>query len=456
MDFGVYPPEINSGRMYAGPGSGPLLAAAQAWTALADELYAAAGAYQSVVSGLTAELWTGPASAAMMAAAVPLAEWLSSTAAQAEETASRAIAAAAAYETAYALTVPPPVIAANRSLLATLVATNFVGQNTPAIAATETQYAEMWAQDAVAMYTYASSSAAATVLTPLASPRQSSSPGASADQAAAVSQAVSTPVGNTQRTLSAVPSALQSLTTAAQSTSSSSSLDNLSNLITVFLGVPANILGLSASFPLAILAGPVDLPFNIIGAGSGFHSDGIVSGWAGVEPWPGVGPAPVKEFPAPLTNLSPGTLPTLSVNLGTSDAVGGLSVPSAWTAAAPEIRPLAVALPVSAIDPAVAAPMEAGSGTTLSDLGLAGMTGRAMAGPSSGAGSSGGMVTGSPVPTRIGNPAAPADGNEVAHPRPRIVVTGIAAKIREITKLRDEGELTEQDYTELKHRLLGC
>ena len=60
------------------------------------------------------------------------------------------------------MTVPPPVIAANRSLLAALVATNFFGQNTPAIAATEIQYAEMWAQDAVAMYGYAASSASAT------------------------------------------------------------------------------------------------------------------------------------------------------------------------------------------------------------------------------------------------------------------------------------------------------
>ncbi len=31
MDFGALPPEINSGRMYCGPGSGPMLAAAAAW-----------------------------------------------------------------------------------------------------------------------------------------------------------------------------------------------------------------------------------------------------------------------------------------------------------------------------------------------------------------------------------------------------------------------------------------
>ena len=116
-------------------------------------------------------------------------EWLSATAAQAEQSASQAHAAAAGYEAAFAMTVPPAEIAANRSLLAVLVATNFLGMNTPAIAATEAQYAEMWAQDAVAMYGYAGSSAAATVLTPFSSPHQNTDPGATSGQAAAVGQA---------------------------------------------------------------------------------------------------------------------------------------------------------------------------------------------------------------------------------------------------------------------------
>jgi PPE-repeat protein len=454
MDFGIYPPEINSGRMYAGPGSGPLLAAARAWAALADELYAAAGAYQSVVSGLSAEVWTGPASASMAAAAGPFVQWLSGTAAQAAETATRAIAAVAAYETAYAMTVPPPVIAANRSLLAALVATNFFGQNTAAIAATEAQYAEMWAQDAAAMYTYAGSSAATSVLTAFASPRQNINPGGQAAQTTAVTQATSTSAGNAQQTLAAVPEALQRLAAPVQSTSSSSFLDNLSNFITVFLSAPASVAGLLSDLPLAIVAGPVDLPFGIGGTLTGLHADEIVSGWEGVAPWPDTGQGPVQEFPAPLLDLPSGTVPTFSAGLGNSGTVGALSVPSAWTTAAPEIRPLAMALPVTCVDPAVAAPLEAGSSTTLSDLGLAGMTGRAMAGPSSSGGSTGGTTTGAPVTTRIGNPPAPGDG-DVGHPRPRIVVTGIALKIREITKLRDEGELTEEDYTELKTRLLG-
>ena len=60
--------------------------------------------------------------------------------------AAQARAAAAAFETAFAATVPPPVVDANRSELATLVATNVFGQNTPAIAATEAQYSRMWAR----------------------------------------------------------------------------------------------------------------------------------------------------------------------------------------------------------------------------------------------------------------------------------------------------------------------
>jgi hypothetical protein len=63
MDFGALPPEINSARMYSGPGSAPLLAAASAWTGLAAELHSAAVSYASVVSALAGDMWLGPASA---------------------------------------------------------------------------------------------------------------------------------------------------------------------------------------------------------------------------------------------------------------------------------------------------------------------------------------------------------------------------------------------------------
>ena len=166
MDFALLPPEINSARMYDGPGSGPMLAAAAAWDGLGAELHSTATAYGSVISELSAGPWLGGASAAMTAAAAPYVAWMRSTASQAEQTAIQAKAAAAAYEVTFAAMVPPPVIAANRALLQALVATNLFGQNTPAIAATETLYAEMWAQDATAMYGYAGTSASASTLTP--------------------------------------------------------------------------------------------------------------------------------------------------------------------------------------------------------------------------------------------------------------------------------------------------
>ncbi|MGN6336373.1 PPE domain-containing protein, partial [Mycobacterium sp.] len=52
FDFAALPPEINSGRMYAGPGSGPMMAAAAAWDEIAAELGVAASSYNSVVTEL--------------------------------------------------------------------------------------------------------------------------------------------------------------------------------------------------------------------------------------------------------------------------------------------------------------------------------------------------------------------------------------------------------------------
>ncbi|MEZ0353860.1 PPE family protein [Mycobacterium sp. pR1184] len=188
MDFGLLMPEINSARMYAGPGSGPLLAAAAAWGELAAQLESAASGYLSEVSGLTGQTWFGPSSMRMAAAAAPYVAWLQAAAAQAAQTSAQAYAAAAAYEAAFAMTVPPPVIAANRAQLMALVATNFFGQNTPAIAATEAQYMQMWVQDATAMYTYAADATAASTLTSYDEPPQTTNQAGQADQGRAMAQ----------------------------------------------------------------------------------------------------------------------------------------------------------------------------------------------------------------------------------------------------------------------------
>ena len=90
MDFGVLPPEVNSGLMYAGAGSGPMVAAAAAWDGWAAELSSAATSYRAVVSELTGQSWLGPSSATMAASAAPYVAWMDTTAAQAEQTASQA------------------------------------------------------------------------------------------------------------------------------------------------------------------------------------------------------------------------------------------------------------------------------------------------------------------------------------------------------------------------------
>lgn len=82
MDFGALPPEINSGRMYAGPGPSSLFAAASAWNSLAAELNSAASSYETVVSELISEEWLGPASGSMADAVAPYVAWMNATAIQ--------------------------------------------------------------------------------------------------------------------------------------------------------------------------------------------------------------------------------------------------------------------------------------------------------------------------------------------------------------------------------------
>jgi PPE-repeat protein len=241
MDFGAFPPEFNSARMYSGPGSGSMQAAATAWNGLAAELRSAASSYGSVISELADESWTGPSSTAMAAAAAPYVAWMNTTAGEAEQTATQAAAAAAAYQAAFAMTVPPAEIAANRTQLASLVATNIYGQNTPAIAAAETQYGEMWAQDATAMYGYAANSAAAKV-TPFTAAPQTTNQAGSAVQGAAVAQATSTSTGTgAQSTLSQLLSTIQTtLQSLVSPSSSSSSTSGLSSLLSDLLGTTSS------------------------------------------------------------------------------------------------------------------------------------------------------------------------------------------------------------------------
>src|SRR3984885_5511620 len=194
FDFAAQPPEVISAKIYSGPGTSSLQSAATAWKGLAGELQSTAANYQSVIAGLVSGDWTGPSSEAAAAAAAPYVSWLSTTAGQAEQTAGQARAAASAYETALAATVPPTEIAANRTQLLSLLQTNLFGQNNASIAALEAEYAQFWAQDVAAVTGYAGSSQAATTgLGSFTEAPQTTNDSGQATQAATAAAAATTP-----------------------------------------------------------------------------------------------------------------------------------------------------------------------------------------------------------------------------------------------------------------------
>jgi PPE-repeat protein len=372
FDFGAFPPEVNSAKMYAGPGSTSLLSAAGAWNGLASELRSQAANYTSIVSNLTGEGWRGQASTAMAAAATPYTAWMNTTAAQAEQTANQAMAAASAYEAAFGMTVPPPVIAANRTQLASLVATNLLGQNGPAIAATEAQYGQMWAQDAAAMYGYAAQSATATKVPSFTTAPQTTAPGALAGQAAATTQATGT---STQASLSqltsAVPTTLQGMASPATSTSSSTS--GLSGLESLLSGGSSGNSQLDSFWSTW---GPNANLWNTLSSTGTFNPAQIAqtvtsssflgpSALAGSEGLGAVSPLGMAaglgsgtHGISGLTGLG-ATGSSMSASLGQSTAIGQLSVPPSWSAVAPSApSPLASAMGSSPL----AAPPEVATG----------------------------------------------------------------------------------------------
>ena len=371
MDFGGLPPEVNSGRMYAGPGSSSMLAAASAWDGLASELRSTAMSYGTITSELADDTWRGPSSAAMEDAVTPYVAWLNSAAAEAEQTAGQARSAASAYQTAFAAMVPPEVIAANRLQLAMLNATNVFGQNTPAIATTEAQYGEMWAQDAAAMYGYAGNSATATRLNVFTTPPSTTNPGGAASQTAAAAQAAGTSsAGGVQSALSQlvsnVPNSLQSLSTPAASTptSLSTTLTNLLNSLTssgttattTSTGLP----GLDSS----TLLGDVYNYIGLFGLFMGLDAMGPLMGTPIANSITQAMAPPPAAFNPPVAPAAGGVAASMGgaaggfaggvgnfAGLGAAASVGGLSVPQGWgSAAAPTwLSGMPVATPLPGI-----------------------------------------------------------------------------------------------------------
>ncbi|APD84164.1 PPE family protein [Mycobacterium intracellulare] len=386
LDYGAFPPEFNSARIYSGPGSGSLVSAASAWSALAAELNSAALSYEKVVTALSSEEWLGAASATMAQAVQPYIAWMTSAAAQAEEAATQARAAAAAYEAALSASVPPPLVASNRMQVSQLQATNVLGQNTPLIAQLEAQYGEYWAQDAGAMYGYAGQSSAATKQTPFQKAPEITNASGQASQSAAVTKATSDSTAtNTSKVLQSMaqPASNATANATSQATTATDPLTELWFLLTGQTTFPTNLGTLVNGYtPFAgLFYNTEGLPYFSIGMGNNFVQISKSLGLIG-----SAAPAAAKALPAlgglggMLGGGAAAAHPVAA--LGSAASIGGkLSVPVAWSGAPAAAPAQGHAIPVSTIS---AAPEAAGGpGNLLGGMPLAGAGagGHGVAGP---------------------------------------------------------------------------
>jgi PPE-repeat protein len=390
VDFGALPPEFNSARMYSGPGSSSLQAAASAWNGLAAELQSAAQGYDTVITQLSSDEWTGTASAAMASAAQPYVTWMQQTAAEAEQAATQARAAAAAYEQAFAATVAPPLIAANRAETAQAVQANVFGQYTPLIAQLEAQYGQMWAQDAAAMYSYAGQSASAAQVTPFATPAATTNPGGTATQSAAVSQATATSAASSSQSIlqqltSSMPSSLQSLASPAATSAATTTETPFQALWSFLFGTTAIATNLSAlvtsySPYAALFYNTEGLPYFSVGMGNfGVQiakSAGMLGGAlpAAVPP-PALGG--LGGLGAALGGGAGAGAHSVAAISGGAGSVGKLAVPASWIGggAAPPVTPHTQLVSSVSAAPEAAG---AGNGNLVGGMPLAG-TGRGSA-----------------------------------------------------------------------------
>ncbi|WP_079087751.1 PPE family protein, partial [Mycobacterium tuberculosis] len=300
------------------------------------------------------------------AAASPYVAWMSVTAGQAQLTAAQVRVAAAAYETAYRLTVPPPVIAENRTELMTLTATNLLGQNTPAIEANQAAYSQMWGQDAEAMYGYAATAATATeALLPFEDAPLITNPGGLLEQAVAVEEAIDTAAAN--QLMNNVPQALQQLAQPAQGVVPSSKLGGLWTAVSPHLSPLSNVSSI-ANNHMSMMGTGVSMTNTL-------HS--MLKGLAPAAAAQAVQTAAqngVRAMSSLGSSLgSSGLGGGVAANLGRAASVGSLSVPQAWAAANQAVTPAARALPLTSLTSAA----ERGPGQMLGGLPVGQMGARA-------------------------------------------------------------------------------
>ncbi|WAC92693.1 PPE family protein, SVP subgroup [Mycobacterium sp. Aquia_213] len=330
MDFAALPPEITSTLVWTGPGSAPLMAAATAYANLAAEVSTTATSWESIITTLTTDAWTGGGSSAAATAAQPIVTYLTDTAAALEQASSAAASSAAAFEAAYAGVVSPALVFTNRAEFAAALAA--VPFSLPQLMELEVEYNEMWVQDATAMSAYqAASDAAAGILqpvTPLASTVDPAGP--ALEDANSLFQAAD----------------LQSLADALQITGPPFASNNIFQSIDGFLGTPAvfnainGAVNTAAWFSMITIPTAVSLGHVFAGAAvpAAAVSDVVPAGAGGVIE------GSVVSSVSPMAGAGAGGLGSAArASLGGASTVSRLSVPASWAANAAPATELAAA-----------------------------------------------------------------------------------------------------------------
>ncbi|GAA4540101.1 PPE family protein [Mycobacterium paraffinicum] len=373
IDFGAFPPEFNSARMYAGPGPVSLVAASVAWDGLAAELHSAASSYRSVIAGLTTGRWMGPSSLTMASAFAPYMAWTAGAAARAAEAAGQARLAIEIYEAAFAMTVPPPAVTANRVQLATLIATNFFGQNSAAIAATEAEYGEMWAQDAAAMYAYAAGSATACEVTPFTPPPDVTNPAGVADQSSALAQAETLTATHTSlsNVVSSVPNALHGLSSPMIASTLSDAGAGAAGTVTTATDSASSSLmsslvsSLPSSIPTYFMAAATPLYGMSSILGMAQTGQGLANGAMAAANAAGAAASGAASAAAGAASAGAGAIGSLGSgvigSLGSAASLGPLAVPASWTSVIPAAHSATSALPTISLAGANTPPSIMGS-----------------------------------------------------------------------------------------------
>ena len=271
--------------------------------------------------------------------------------------------------------MPPPLIAANRATLAALVATNFLGINTPAIMATEAHYAEMWVQDATAMATYQADAAVAALLEPLTPATPTTNPGAAGAQGAAVAAAAAVqPAAGLGDIVTSLQGELSNLTLGTSSIGTGLfnalpvPVQELLTALDGFIGSPLIFNGVQQVGVTGSWMTMNAIPNLVLGA----HTAAGLAASAPAEA------AVAAEGAAGAAGGLAGEVAPVgaAASLGEASLVGSLSVPASWASAAPAVTGAGTAL--------------AGSGWTVPGEGavpatMAGMPGMASAAKGAGA-----------------------------------------------------------------------